>query len=41
MNNNKNDIKYMNINNIYIINYIDIDNYSYTYKYNMRTKLEP
>jgi len=31
----------MNINNIYIINSIDIDNYTYKYKYNMRTKLKP
>ena len=43
LNNNKNDIKYMNINNFYIINYIDIDDYTYKYNnnHNILTKLIP
>ena len=41
--NNNNDIKYMNINNFYIINYIDIDDYTYKYSnnHNILTKLRP
>jgi len=41
LNNNKNDIKNMNINNFYIINYIDIDYYTYKYNnnHNILTKL--